>query len=508
MKPWVAAVMGGVGVLICATSVSAQKSKDTLRFAVQDVYKSMDPYLTPSDEAGFSRRKVFDSLIQFDEAKGEVVPLIAKSWHRIDDLTLEFELFDDIKFHSGNTLTADDVIYSLNFAADPNVNFPFKNRYTWIESLEKLSDYKFRLKAKQFYNQDLLHFAYRSLILDSKLHATFKDPADYGIQSPSGTGPYKVTKFDRNAGVTLTRYDGVKKMPQTRAPIGTMQAVFLPDRQTQIAQLLAGNIDLVPNVQPDNAKEIATQADFRTTPVNIGYYVYIGFDVVGRSDQKQLTDPRVRRALMMAIDRDAIAENIVATGGQRMDGMCGEWMVACAYSAKPPAYDPAGAKKLLAEAGYPDGFDLQIDTHAAMTDVGNAIAGYLRAIGVRASSTPMITAVWLKKRSTGDMPSVVMYLPTSLWPDSDYLLDTLFGSEKVDFVRDPVILENIKAGNATRDIDKRKAVYRVAFDRMMELYSYLPITTVPVLYSHSKDVRIEQNPVTPRSMFISDVFWN
>ena len=75
-------------------------------------------------------------------------------------------------------------------------------------------------------------------------------------------------------------------------------------------------------------------------------------------------------------------------------------------------------------------------------------------------------------------------------------------------MRDPIILENIKAGNATRDTDKRKAVYRVAFDRMMELYSYLPITTVPVLYSHSKDVRIEQNPVTPRSMFISDVFWN
>jgi len=510
MNRLISVLMMGAALLTTASAAEAQKSKDTLRFAVREVYKSMDPYLFPDDEAGFTRRRVFDPLIQFDDSKGTFVPLLAKSWTRTDDVTLEFELFDDVTFHSGNKLTADDIIYSLNFAADPNVKFPFKNRYTWFEKIEKLSPTKLRVKANRFYNQDLLHFAFRSLILDSKLHSSYSDPVDYGIKTPSGTGPYKVTNFDRNTGVTLERFEGRQKLPYVRAPIKTVRAIFIPDQQTQIAQLIAGNIDLAPNVQSDNAKALDAMPGFTSTAVDIGYYVYIGFDVVGRSNQKELTDPRVRKALMMAIDRDAIAKGVVPGNGlaKRQDGMCGDWMVACAWSTKPPAYDPAGAKKLLAEAGYPNGFDLHIDTHAAMTQVGEAIAGYLRAVGVRATSTQMITPVWLKKRSTGDMPAVVMYLPTSLWPDSDYLLDTLFGSEGVDFVRDPIIQENVKAGNATRDLDKRRAVYKVAFDRMMELYSYLPISTVPVLYSHSNDVRIEPNPVTQRSLYMSDIFWN
>jgi peptide/nickel transport system substrate-binding protein len=491
-------------------SANAQKSKDTLRFAVQDVYKSLDPYLFPSNEAGFSRRRVFDPLLQYDESKGEFLPLIAKSWKRINDTTLEFELFDDIVFHSGNKLGVDDVIYSLEFAADPKVQIPFKNRFTWIKSIDKLGPYRLRVEAKELYNQDLMHFANRSHILDSKLHASAADPND--INRPlSGTGSYKVAKFDRNTGVTFERFDGVKKHPFTRAPIKTVEALFVPDRQTQIAQLLAGNLDLVPNVQPDNAEALAADPRFATTAVNTGMYVYWGLDVLARSGQKELQDPRVRKALFMAIDRDAIVQGVIPggkTAARRLDAMCAEYQLGCDHSLTPPKYDPAAAKKLLAEAGYPGGFDLRVDTHVTMRDVGVAVAGYLRAIGVRANANPILHAVWLKSRTTGDMPSIVMYLPAGTWLDADYLLDTLFGSPSVDFVKDPVILENMKAGNATRDVAERKRVYKTAFDRMVEMDAYLPIGTVPALFSHTRELHIEPNPVNALNLTMSDILWN
>lgn len=496
--------------LSVTNTADAQKSKDTLRFAVLDPYKAIDPYLFPSNEAGFARRRVFDPLLQYDESKGEFLPLIAKSWKRINDTTLEFELFEDVTFHSGNKLTVDDVIYSLEFAANPKVQIPFKNRFTWIKSIEKLGHYALRIEGKQLYNQDLMHFADRSQILDSKIHSAAEDPND--VNRPvSGTGPYKVTKYDRNIGATFERFEGVKKHPYRRAPIKTVEARFIPDRQTQIAQLLAGNLDLVPNVQPDNAEALAADPRFATTAVTTGMYVYFGLDVLARSGQKELRDPRVRKALFMAIDRDAIVQGVIPggkTAARRLDAMCAEYQLGCDHSLAPVKYDPAAAKKLLAEAGYPNGFDLRVDTHITMRDVGVAVAGYLRAVGVRATANPILHSVWLKNRTTGDMPSIVMYLPAGLWPDADYLLDTLFGSPKVDFVNDPVILENMRAGNATRDLAQRKAVYKKAFDRMIELNAYLPIGTVPALFSHTKDVRIEPNPVNALNLTMSDISWN
>lgn len=513
MKSWkrtalIACVLAGP-VFISGNS-AAQKSKDTLRYGVNEPFQSLSFYYYPSTEGSFIIRRVYESLVELDDIKKEYAPGLAKSWARVDDKTIDFELYDDIVFHSGNKLTADDVIYTIDFTGDPKFKFPFKERYTWIDKAEKLGAYKLRVRAKELFADDMLHFAMRAAIVDSKLHSSYEDRAEYGRRTPVGTGPYRIANFDRNKGVSLARYDGVKKRDTARAPISKIEAVFVPDEQTRIAHLLSGGLDLLFNVTADNAREIKAHPNFDTTAIDSLTAVYLGLDVAGRSGHKAMNDPRVRKALFMAVDRDAIIKNVIPGGhvATKLDALCFDSMLACDYSAKPVAFNPAGAKKLLAEAGYPDGFDLTVDTHLTVRPVGEAIVGYLRAVGVKANLNQVTTPIIRKKRADGDMAAQVMYGPAGNWPEANYNLDTLFGNPGQDFVRDAQLLKAMEVAESTHDIAKRKAAYRIAFDRMQELSSHLPISSVPVEWAHTREVRILPNPLTATRTYISDVAWN
>jgi peptide/nickel transport system substrate-binding protein len=131
----VAAITG-----FAASPAIAQKAADKLRVAVTEPFQSTSPYFYPATEANFFNRSVYQNLIGYDEGKGRYVPIVAKSWKRIDDKTLEFELFDDIKFDNGEPLTADDVVYTYSVAADPKVKFAFagKQNFTWMTRIEKI----------------------------------------------------------------------------------------------------------------------------------------------------------------------------------------------------------------------------------------------------------------------------------------------------------------------------------------------------------------------------------
>src|SRR5215469_3655932 len=121
----------GIAALLCALtcavpSAFANKADDTLRIAVTDWFGTLDPYQFPIDEAAVFYQTVYETLVRFDERRQEYVPWLAKSWRRIDDKTLEFELRDDVKFHNGDKFDADDVVATINFITDPKTTLRFK----------------------------------------------------------------------------------------------------------------------------------------------------------------------------------------------------------------------------------------------------------------------------------------------------------------------------------------------------------------------------------------------
>ena len=494
---------------VTAVPALAQKSADTLRIAVTDWWSTLDPYQFPLDEAAVFYKTIYETLVSYDERAHKFVPRLAKSWKRIDDRTLEFELRNDVKFHNGDHFDADDVVATINFAADPAVLMRFKDRYNWVEKVEKLGPYTIRVTSKYVFSTDLQTFAYRFYMLDSKILSKLENKADYGRVSPVATGPYKVVSLDAEKMVVERFDDYYDKSGPNRAPVKRVIVMPMPDRQTQIAQFITGDIDLIRNVTADTARDLAQMPDTAVTPMHNGMLMYVTLDALGRSDNKVMMDERVRRAFMMAVDRKELARSVIPGGevAEILDGICVKADVSCAASTKPPEPDLAQAKKLLAEAGYPDGFDLELNVHAPIKEIGEAIAGQVRKIGIRASVRPLPLALYVRLRGEGKFTAFLGFYPTNAQPDMDNIFDFFFNGNR-DYWNDPVLKEVQKAGALEFDDEKRTAIYRRGVDEVNNKSYILPVADLPMVFVHKKDVRVADNPLSPIDNRLGDFFWS
>ena len=488
----------------------AGKADDTLRFAVNDWWSTLDPYQFPLDEAAVFFRNVYETLISYDERAHKFVPRLAKSWRQVDDKTFEFDLRDDVKFHNGDKFDADDVVATINFITDPKTTLRFKNLYNWVDKVEKLGPYKVRITAKHAFATELETIAYRFDIYDSKVLSKLDNKADYGRLGAIATGPYKVVSLDQQK-MVLERFDDYyDKGPNAlhRAPIKHVIVMPIPDRQTQIAQFMTGNIDVIRNVTADTAREIGKDPDARVTATHAGLLLYITLDALGRSDNKVMKDQRVRKAFMEAIDRKELAKTVIPGGeiADMLDGICVSADVGCASSTKPPDYNPEDAKKLLAEAGYPNGFDLEFDVHEPIKEIGEAIAGMLRKVGIRASVRPLPIALYVRLRGEGKFTAFLGFYPTGAQPDMDNIFDIFF-NETRDYWNDPVIQAAQKAGAIENDEAKRREIYKAGIDQVNKMNYILPVADLPLVMLHSKDVQILDDLTSPINTEVGDFAW-
>lgn len=498
-------------IAAAAAPAAAQKSKDTLRLAINDPFSIVSSYCVPLDEVGYFTRGIYSSLISYDEYGQKFVPALAKSWTRINPTTVEFELRDDVAFHNGNKFDADDVISTDKFLQDPEIKIQYKNRYSWIKNIEKLSPNKIRIESRQVMAIDLQALAYRFRIQDAESYNSLSDKCDYGRLTPYGTGPYKVVSVDRNQGIMVERFDGLKLDPKYNyAPIKRVHGVPLPDRQTQIAQLMVGGVDVVRNVSPDNAVELAKNPALAVSTLPTASFYYIVLDAAGRSGHKAVQDPRVRKAMLLAFDRNAIIKNIVPGGeagvAEKMMGYCFATNTGCKYSVKYDEYNPAEAKRLLAEAGYADGFDIVYDVFAPVKAVGEAIAGEWRKVGIRATINAVPINVFYKKWSGGEVNAVSVSYPTSSFPDVGNILDTFFGAER-DYARDPIIAKAMEDGEKELDPAKRADIFEKALNRATEMSYVMAVSSMPTVFAHSKDTEVRRDTLSAGDYMISDHYW-
>jgi peptide/nickel transport system substrate-binding protein len=507
-----AQIAGLAAVLMAAaaTPALAQKSKDTLRLAINDPFPILSPHYYQVDEAGNFHRGIIQTLLAYDEHKQKLVPQLGKSWKRVSPTVIEVELFEDRTFHNGDKFDADDVVDTMNFAKDPKYQFEIKTRHTWVKSVEKLGPYKVRIESEQVNAMDFGLLAYRAAILDSKVLNPLEDKSEYG-KTAIGTGPYRLVSLDKNAGVVIERFDGYKGDPAYgRAPIKRIMGIPMPDKQTQVANLMAGNIDMLRNVTPETADELVKSGKFAESIPPTASFVFAIIDAAGRAGNKALTDVRVRKAMWMAVDRDKIIKYIVPGGQQgvakKMNALCFDFAIGCRYSAPLPPYDPAEAKRLLAEAGYPNGFDLTYDVFIPMKAIGEAIAGDLLKVGIRTAVVPMPFSLYRKKQANSELQMVSLWSPTSGHPDVGNTLD-LFFNEPRDYARDPEMNKLMEAGLGELDPEKRAQIYEKALNLNNEQMYVWPFSSMPIVFVHTKDIEIKENTLSAGDNNVTDYFW-
>jgi peptide/nickel transport system substrate-binding protein len=498
----------GIAAALTAQSASAQKSQDTLRLAIISPFLIMSSYDLPHEESGLFHRDIYDFILKYDEHNKKLVPSLAKTWKHIDNKTIELELRDDIKFHNGNKFDAEDVKATVDYIIDPKSKITYASRYNWVKSVEILGPHRIRIHAEQPLATDLNALAYRFQIWDSEVLKTLPDKADYGRVSTVGTGIYKVTSYDRQ-GITVERNEDYNTLPGAKASIKRIKGIFMPDRDTQIAQLLVGGIDWIRGATPDAAKSLTDNPNIAISYVPSPTFVYLALDSQNLSGNKALSDPRVREAMHMAIDREAIIKYIVPGGevAEHVQGLCFEKTIGCDYSVKPPMHDPAAAKKLLADAGYPNGFDLEYMVFAPARPIAEAVSGDLLKIGVRAKITIADLGLYRKRQGAGELQAWSIFFPTGSDPDIANIFGVFFSETAFKYYNDPVITNAMEKGEQEFDPAKRTAIYKTALNRINEMHYILPISSVPVLHVHSKDAQVKTNMLSAGETYISDFQW-
>lgn len=491
----------------------ADKAHDTLRVAFDQPVRLIDALFNPNPEADLVDRVVMDTLIAYDAKTKTYRGQLAESWKQIDDKTLEIKLRHGVRFSDGSPLTADDVIYSLDFASDPKVPFLFKDaRFGWFDHAEKIDKYTVRIYAKAPTAIMLARLWGGPPILPAHIHSKLADKAKFGLH-PIGTGPYKVVSFDQANGIVLEKnpyYDWGGYEPA--AKIGRIEIQFIPDAQTRYAKILVNQLDLIFNLDYDQAKAVVAQnPNYKVFVEPTVSFSYIFFDSADRSGIHVFKDRRVREALLRAIDVQAMRKALLPpefAAKPRMQAMCHPEHIGCAWSLPPVSYDPAKAKELLAQAGLASGFDLELLTWGQARPIAEAVAGDLRKIGVRATVNAATINVFQKLRGEGKAQAQV-----TLWdngggaPDIDNTAAFFYLPSPRNYTHDAKLAEWTREGSRERDPKKRIAIYRKLFDRVTEERYGMPLMELPAVLVQSKDLVVGTNHTKPEGFLFNRLSW-
>lgn len=347
----------GTAALAAATRlgpVSAQASRPNLRIAVQALPVTLEPVNAISNVGNRITNALFDTLIRrdfFADGSGSataLVPAIASSWKREDGRTLTVTIADNIRFHSGEPVTAKDVAFSFSAerAWGPKPMVPrgplFSAEFESVEAIDGKT-VRFRTKADDFSLEKRLA-SWIAWVVPEKRYREL-GPEGFGLK-PVGTGPYKLIEFIPGDRVVLEAFDDYYLGKPTAQRV-TFQVV--PEVATRAAGLISGDYDIVCALTPDNLPLLKGQphVEARSAMIeNVHLMVY-------QSNAPLLSDKRIRQALNLCIDRELI--NKTLWGG--LAGITNGFQIpqyGASYDAKRPGFklDPAAARELLKAAGY------------------------------------------------------------------------------------------------------------------------------------------------------------
>ena len=342
---------------VAGNEAMANKANDTLVYASNSEPENVSPYHNNLREGVIIARNVFDTLIYRDPATGKYLPQLATKWTWVDPTTLDLTIREGVTFHNGDPLTADDVVFTLNYVVSPEAKVVTKQNVNWIKSAEKIGKDQVRIHLVGPFPAAIEYLAGPVPIYPEKY---FKKVGLTGFsKAPVGSGPYRITAVESGKGVTMEKNTHYwKGSPEGQPSIGKLVFRVIPDAETRMAELMTGGIDWIWRVPKDQMTQLKSVPNISVLSAETMRVGFLQFDALGRTPEAvPLKDVRVRQAISYAIDRKSIRDNLVGGGSRIMNSACFIDQFGCTDKGVPTyAYDPAKAKKLLAEAGYPNGF--------------------------------------------------------------------------------------------------------------------------------------------------------
>ena len=482
-------------LLAVPLSAHAGKSDDTLTYASDSEPENISPYHNNLREGVIVAHMVWDTLIYRDPTTGKYLPELATAWNWESPTSLVVDLRKDVHFQNGDPFTADDVVFTFNYVVSPDSKVVTRQNTDWIKNAEKIDDYKVRINLKAPFPAALEYLAGPTPIFPAQYFKKVGGLEGFS-KAPIGTGPYKITAVIPGKGVTMVKNpDYFKGSPLGTPKIGTVKFLVIPDPETRSAQLMTGAVDWiwrVPADQADSLKAVPNLTVIGGETMRVGF---MSMDSLGTSEPNSpFKDIRVRQAVNYAINRDALAKDLVRGGSQPVYAACFRTQFGCDTSVvtKYP-YDPAKARELLKAAGYPNGFETDLYAYRER-EYAEALIGDLRKVGIVARLHYLQYAALRTAQRSGKTPMTFQAWGSFSVNDTSAFAGVWFKGGPDDSAKDPQVAKWLETADTSIDPAVRKANYALALKRISEQAYWAPLFSYSTNYAFTSTLNFKAYP--------------
>ncbi|MGE5509104.1 MAG: glutathione ABC transporter substrate-binding protein [Chitinophagales bacterium] len=471
------------GFAVFATFGPALAASDTLTIANPGEAPTLDPNMTFNGYSFAITNQIFETLLLRDD--DGLKPRLATSWKMVNDTTWRFELRKGVKFHDGTPFDAAAVKFSIDRLVNPASKSPGAYVLDVIKEVKVIDDSTVEIVTKYPFAPLLAHLTHPVTAIVSPA-AAHKFGKDFG-RNPVGTGPFVFKSWMTGDQVTLAAnknyWGGAPKVEKL---------VFrtIPETATQVVELRSGAVDLIINVPPDKAAELDKAPAIEVHKALGWGSTYLGFN----TQQGPTADVRVRKAIALAIDRDAMVDQLRRGMAVKASAPIPNTVWGAAKNLPVYDYDVKAAKKLLAEAGYEKGFKIDLLTYesAENRQIAEAIQFQLGQIGITANVKIMDYSAYKNEIVKPDRGLFLSGWGT-VTLDADYALYALFHSAEIPvnnnaFYKNAEVDKLLLTGRRTDDPKARLAAYQKAQEI---INADLPMLTLYYpLFSYAKRTRL------------------
>ena len=424
--------------------------------------------------------QLYDSLVWVDD-EGNIAPALATEWTVSDDGTeYTFTLRQGVTFHNGEPFNADAVVFTWEVGKDPS------NEYFYVfelaESVEKIDDYTVKVTTAAP-NPLFMRQVATNWMMVPPLYFEEVGGGDGFEQAPVGTGPFRFVEMQRGDRIV---YEANPDYWQEGKPL-VDRLVFrpIPESSTRVAAIQTGEVDLVQRLSAEEAASLEGVANVEIISYPVDRVYYITFNNLTSGVDQPTIDPRVRLAMNYAVDREAIVEALFNGQARLATGFVTPANLGYDESLAPYPYDPDLARELLAEAGYPDGFAMEmacpVGAYTNFEQVCEAVQGYLGEVGIEINLSLMESGQFWDLQAAKELPPLFGDSWSSDIGEAINRLTGALGGLDASYSAwsDPVIDDFIDQINVTVDDAARAQLYVDLQQYMVEnppfIYLYEPM---------------------------------
>ena len=390
------------------SSLLYAKGDDEILIGYTSDALTMDPANHRARTTETILRDLYDGLV-VRNSKMEVVPQIAESWKQLDTLTYDFVLRKGVKFHNGDLLTAEDIKFTFDrIITDGAIDGQTSPRKSLLGSLKEvkiLGPYKVRFILEKPWPVFPAFLPWQEVVSKKFVESV----GSKGVATKvNGTGPFKLVEWIRGNRIVMERFDDYYGGASSIQPVGKAKVKrliwqIIPENASRVAALLSGEVDIINDVPTHSIKQIERNSNTRIMTVNGTRSFFLAMN----NTRPPFNNINVRKALCHAINVDLIIEKLLNGNATRLNSILSPDAFGHNPNLSQYEYNPTKAKKLLAEAGYPGGIDIELDVTSALKDIAEAISANLADAGIKAKvkvwEKSVIGPTWKKPVKTRDM---------------------------------------------------------------------------------------------------------